>query len=143
MKKTFILFSLFGVLGLVLFPGLNYILAKHNNTADDCQEYCQSLGSADPLDSPENQACICNPLEAAEFGVIIDNIIDFIFKIAVVLAPLMVVVGGFLFLTAGGNPQQIDRAKNLIIWTAIGFLIVLLSKGILAMINKILGVRGG
>jgi hypothetical protein len=86
---------------------------------------------------------IVNPLEAESFEIIVDNIINFIFKIAIVLAPLMVIVGGFLFLTAGGNIQQISRARNLLIWTAIGFLIVLLSKGILAIINQILGVRGG
>jgi hypothetical protein len=83
-----------------------------------------------------------NPLIATSFEAIIGNIIDFIFKIAIVLAPLMVVVGGFLFVTAGGSVEKINRAKNLIIWTAIGFLIVLLSKGIIAIINQILGVRG-
>jgi len=84
-----------------------------------------------------------NPLEAGSFEEIVDNLIDFIFKIAIVVAPLMVIVGGFLFLTAGGNIQQVSRARNLLIWTAIGFLIVLLSKGILAIINQILGVKGG
>jgi len=86
---------------------------------------------------------IQNPLTATSFEAIVGNGIDFIFKIAVVLAPLMVIFGGFLFLTAGGNAEQINRAKNLLIWAAIGFLVVLLSKGILAIINQILGVRGG
>jgi magnesium-transporting ATPase (P-type) len=86
---------------------------------------------------------IQNPLIATSFEAIIDNIIDFIFKIVIVLAPLMVVIGGFLFVTAGGNSQQITQAKNLLIWTAVGFSVVLLSKGILAIINQILGVRGG
>ncbi len=86
---------------------------------------------------------IQNPLTATSFEAIVGNGIDFIFKIAIVLAPLMVIVGGFLFLTAGGNAEQINRAKNLLIWTAIGFLVVLLSKGILAILNQVLGVRGG
>jgi len=84
-----------------------------------------------------------NPITAESFEEIIDNVIDFVFKIAIVLAPLMVVVGGFLLLTAGGNISQVGRAKSLLLWTAIGFLVVLLSKGILAIINKILGVGGG
>ena len=84
-----------------------------------------------------------NPLTATSFESVVDNIIDFVFNIAIVVAPLMIVVGGFLFVTASGNVQQVARARNLIIWTAIGFLIVLLSKGILAIINQLLGVRGG
>ncbi len=94
-------------------------------------------------DCPPGSVCIENPLTATTFEEIIDNVIDFIFKIAVVLAPLMVIIGGFLFVTAGGSIQQIDQAKKLLLWTAIGFLVVLLSKGILGIINKILGVRGG
>jgi len=84
-----------------------------------------------------------NPITAESFEEIIDNVIDFVFKIAIVLAPLMVVIGGFLLLTAGGNISQVGRAKSLLLWTAIGFLVVLLSKGILAIINQILGVGGG
>ncbi len=90
-----------------------------------------------------NQIRICNPIQACEFEDIIGNVIDFIFKIVIVLAPLMVIVGGFLFLTAGGNPQKISQGRNLLIWTAVGFLVVLLSKAILAIINLILGVKGG
>ncbi len=84
-----------------------------------------------------------NPITATSFESVIDNAIDFVFKIAIVLAPLMVVVGGFLLVTAGGNISQVGKAKSLLLWTAIGFLVVLLSKGILAIINQILGVRGG
>ncbi len=94
-------------------------------------------------DCPPGSVCIENPLTATSFEAIVGNGINFIFKIAVVLAPLMVIIGGFLLLTAGGNIQQIDQAKKLLLWTAIGFLVVLLSKGILAIINQILGVRGG
>jgi len=82
---------------------------------------------------------IQNPLQAAEFEDILDNLINFIFSIAVVLAPLMVVIAGFLFVTAGGNSEQINKAKTMIIWTIIGFLIILLSKGIMGIIMNLLG----
>jgi len=74
---------------------------------------------------------------------VVGNIIDFIFKIAIVLAPLMVIIGGFFLVTAGGDLNKVNQAKNLLLWTAIGFAVVLLSKGILAIINQILGVKGG
>jgi hypothetical protein len=84
---------------------------------------------------------IQNPLEAAEFEVILDNIIGFIFNIAIVLAPLMIIIAGFLFVTAGGDLNQINRAKSIIVWTSVGFLIILLSRGIMGIIKNILGVR--
>lgn len=87
-----------------------------------------------------NFIMIENPLQAAEFEDILDNVIDFIFQIALVLVPLMVVIAGFLFVTAGGNSEQINKAKTMIIWTVIGFLIILLSKGIMGIIMNLLGV---
>ena len=83
---------------------------------------------------------IQNPLTATSSEAIVANLIDFIFKIATVLAPLMIIIGAALFITSAGNLQQIDRAKKIIIYTAIGFAIVLLAKGILAMIKQLLGV---
>ncbi len=87
-----------------------------------------------------NGITLQNPLEATEFEDILDNVIDFIFNIAVVLVPLMIIIAGFLFVTAGGNAEQINKAKTMIIWTAIGFLIILLSKGIMGIITNLLGV---
>ena len=83
---------------------------------------------------------IQNPLTAPDFETIVANLIDFVFKIAIVLAPLMIIIGAALFITSAGNLQQVDRAKKIIIYTVIGFAIVLLAKGILAMIKQLLGV---
>ena len=113
--------------------------------AGSCKEYCDNLGTTEEMDPPGDppRQCICNPLAAEDFNVIVDKIVDFIFNIAIVLVPLMAIVAGFLFVTAGGNPEQIKRARDIIIWSAVGLVIVLLSKGIGAIINQILGVRGG
>ena len=114
--------------------------AAHNH-AIDCDDYCSRIASEPDLVHPDGQTCICNPLQASEFEDIIDNIIDFIFKIAIVLVPLIVVYGGFLYLTSAGNAEQADKGRKVIIWAAIGFGIILLSKGILTIINQILGIE--
>ena len=84
---------------------------------------------------------IKNPLEYDTFGELIEAIIDFIYKIALVLAPLFIVIAGFYFVTAAGNPAQIETAKKIILYTLIGFLIILLSKGLIAVIQNVLGVQ--
>lgn len=80
------------------------------------------------------------PIAATSFEAIVNNLVDFVFKIAIVLAPLMIIVGGVLLVTAGGSPGQVDRAKRILLWTAIGFLIVMLAKGIMGLIESLLGV---
>lgn len=129
MKKriALILLSLF-------FPGI--ILAA---LAPTCPDYCANPSAYDG--PPTNQVCICNPLSSTDFEVIIERLIDWIFGIALVLAPLMIAIGAFLFVTSGGVPEKITRAKNLMIWTTVGFIILLLSKGILDIIKELLGVR--
>ena len=86
------------------------------------------------------QVYIENPLRADSFEAIIDNIIDFIFTIAIVAAPLMIVWAAFLFVTSGGNAEQVNQAKRIIIYTLIGLAIILLARGLIAMIKEILGV---
>lgn len=81
-----------------------------------------------------------NPLKEAEFKDIINNLIDFIFKLAIVIVPLMIVYAGFLFITAGEDISKVDRAKRIVTWTGIGFGIILLAKAITGMIESILGI---
>jgi len=84
---------------------------------------------------------IQNPLTAPDFETIVDNLINFIFNITIVLVPLMILIGAFYLITAAGDSNKITTGKNIIIYTLIGFAIVLLAKGILAVIRELLGVR--
>lgn len=82
---------------------------------------------------------IPNPLEWDTVEEVIQGIIDFIFWVAVVLVPLMVIISAFFFLTSAGNPERIRSAKNIIMYTAIGFGIVLLAKALVSVLNSIIG----
>lgn len=80
-----------------------------------------------------------NPLEN------IEDLPDFlkvlwkiIFDLAIVLAPLLIVYAGFLFVTAAGNPDTIKKAKDVITWTIVGLVIILISGGIASVIKDVL-----
>ncbi len=79
-----------------------------------------------------------NPLNAPSFDALIDNVTNFIFNIALAIVPLMIVIAGFYFMTSGGNPEQVKRAKDLIFYTIIGFIIILLAKGFIALLRGVL-----
>lgn len=60
------------------------------------------------------------------------NVEDFIRKVITVLAGLaglvatgFFVVGGFTYITSSGNPEQLDKAKRTLTWSAIGLAIVI------------------
>ncbi|MGB9743269.1 MAG: pilin [Minisyncoccales bacterium] len=81
-----------------------------------------------------------NPLKYSEFKDLINAIINFLFNIALIVAPLFIIIAGFYFVTAAGDPQKIETAKKIILYTFIGLLIIIASKGLIAFIQSILGV---
>jgi len=64
---------------------------------------------------------------------------DLKLPVALVLAPLLLVVAGIVFMTAGGDPGRISLARRMFFWTIIGFTIILLSRGLVAVLRDVLG----
>ena len=79
-----------------------------------------------------------NPIGASNFGELVDKIINVFFTLALYVTPLMIIIAGLLFVTAAGNPNQIQTAKNILLYTLIGFIIILLAKGIVKLFVEIL-----
>jgi len=86
------------------------------------------------------QITIPNPLEYETLQELVDKLIDFIFAVAIAITPLVLIYAGFLFLTAGGDPQKVNQAKSLIFWALIGLTIVILAKGLIKVLQDVLGV---
>ena len=88
----------------------------------------------------QNIIKIENPLGTNTFEGLINNIINYLFTISLVIAPLMFIFAGFLFVTAEGKTEKVEKAKDLIWWTIIGFVIILLARGLVEMLQSMLGV---
>ncbi len=116
----------------------------------EAQGLCERCGPGDSCD-PDltciNDKCrgcpagavICNPIQACDFAELVDGIIGFIFLVAVGLAPLMIIIGAFYILTAGADPKRVETGKNIILYTVIGFTIILLGRALVYVIQNILG----
>ena len=85
---------------------------------------------------------ICNPLKYDTFEKILGAISGFIFQIAMVLAPVMLIIAGFFFVTAAGDPKRVETGKHIILYTLIGLAIILLASGLIKVLESILGVEG-
>ena len=107
--------------------------------ASDCTDYCANLGKPTAKELPTGKTCICNPLTTSKFTDVVDRILNIIFFIALAVAPVMFIVAGFKFLTGGGDPKVLTSARQMLIWTAVGFGIILLSKGIVIILRNVIG----
>ena len=61
---------------------------------------------------------------------IVVNIINWILGILALIAVIMILVGGFKWMTAGGNEEKVEGAKKLLIAAVIGLVIILAAWGI-------------
>lgn len=135
------------ILSFLLLSG-SWVLANPGHGAPDphthaatCTNYCDVLKTTPPANffPPESKVCICNPLTTIKFTDVVDRILNILFFVAIAVAPIMILVAGFKFLTGGGNPETLQGARQMLIWTAVGFGIILLSKGIVFIVRGIVG----
>jgi hypothetical protein len=55
----------------------------------------------------------------------IRSVITVVAGFAGLVAAGFFVMGGFTYITSSGNPERLDRAKNTLLWSGIGLVIVI------------------
>ena len=81
-----------------------------------------------------------NPFVKAEtLEELIQNFINFLLLIGLPLALLFFILGGVMFMTASGNPERVGLARRIILYTAIGLIVILFARGLIFLIQRIIG----
>ncbi len=76
------------------------------------------------------------PISATSIPEVIERLSNFIFTLAIYFLPVVAVSAGIFLITAGGNIQQIERGKKLIIYGLIGFVIILVATGLIRLFRE-------
>ncbi|MCP2341175.1 pilin [Actinomadura rupiterrae] len=80
------------------------------------------------------------PLGApADLNTVLNNLTKLIVSLLSALATLFLTIAGVLYLTAGGNPEQVSKAKNALKNAAIGYAIAVLAPLLLVLLQKVVG----
>lgn len=114
-------------------------LGGSNNTQNTTGS---SLGGSDntiPSSNPNNSGSsitLLNPLNAGtSLPALLDELLQFIIRIGTVVIILMVVYIGFKFVMAQGEPGKISEAREALMWTVVGALILLGAQAIASAIQ--------
>jgi len=76
--------------------------------------------------------------------VVVGEIISVVLGFLGVVLVLIIIYAGFLYMTAGGNPEKVDKAKSWIINAIIGLIIILLAYSITGfVVNSLIQATGG
>ncbi|MEJ0072787.1 MAG: pilin [Candidatus Saccharibacteria bacterium] len=134
-RKTII--TLLSAATLALVPVAVPALAS----ADSGATIQQCLGQGTNLDATgSGDSCSNSNTDAGTTNInsIVKTIINVFSLVVGIVAVIMIIVGGFRYITSGGDSNNITSAKNTIIYALIGLVIVALAQFIVQFVlNKV------
>ena len=95
----------------------------------------QVQGLIDPSDTPASLAGATGNY-GGSLRMAMTTIVNYFLFFLGLIATIMVIYGGFLYITSGGDDAQTEKGKNILLYAAIGIIIILISY---ALVNTLLG----
>ncbi|HUZ92913.1 MAG TPA: hypothetical protein VNG29_02845 [Candidatus Paceibacterota bacterium] len=80
---------------------------------------------------------LVNPLGVCNIPSFVAQLLSALLVIAAPIATIMALYGGFQMMTAGGNPEKFSKGRKTLLYTAIGFVVILLAQQVVPIINVI------
>lgn len=76
----------------------------------------------------------------SEIIVAVKRAAGFLFDLFTALAVVFIILSALFYLTAAGNQTQLDRAKNILIYSIVAIVIALIAGGIVSFVGDVGGV---
>jgi hypothetical protein len=80
-----------------------------------------------------------DPLQLRDLEVVFARLVSVLLTLAGLIAFIMLIVGGFKFITSGGDPKGVEAAKNTLTYAIGGIVVVAASFLILVFIENFTG----
>ncbi len=93
---------------------------------------------AQAIDQEADQPAIIRALSGGRTGLrdIVLTIVNFFLTFLGLLAVVMVIYGGFLYVSSAGNEESVGKAKKILLYAGLGIIVIIVS---FALVNTILG----
>ena len=96
-------------------------------------------GLIEGLNKAKNELSGSGIREEDDLIIVIVSIINALLPWAAIAAVVAFIVSGFLFILGFGSDTAIQRAKKIMIWSAIGLVVIILSIVIISFVLEIVG----
>lgn len=125
-KRFALLFASIGLLMCAVIPAAPALAVTANDV------FSGVCTTAEAKKSPTCQTTTADPISGPN-GIII-RIAKIVAAVGGVVAVFMMVSGGFMYVTSGGDTNKVQNAKKTILFAAIGLVVIGLAQGIIAFI---------
>lgn len=122
------------MIALVLSLGISAPLALAGTAS--AQEIRKSLCSGVNLGDAGTQQDCAEDTDGSTIDSIVEQVVNFLSWIVGIISVIMIIVGGFRYITSGGDSTKITSAKNTIIYALIGLILVALAQFIVNFVIK-------
>lgn len=82
-----------------------------------------------------------DPAKISDILTILENIIGLLAPAAAIAFFVMILVGGFKFITSSGDPKAAGQARSILTYAVIGVILVVAAWLILTVIEAVTGVK--
>ncbi len=136
-KRILILLVVLMVLSIPLATKADFkCIGGPNCAAATSQTDCEAIVGCAWAESSASQTSpepvkLTNPLSTDSPNVLIGKIVNSILGLVGSLALLMFVFGGLTWMTSSGNQEKVKRGRDIIVWSAIGLVIIFASYGLI------------
>jgi hypothetical protein len=107
-------------------------LAQSGNAVNGGGNQGNAVNGTEPIN-------ITNPLNVDSPQLLIGRVINSILGVVGSLALVMFVYGGLIWMTSSGSSDQVKKGKDILIWAAIGLVIIFSAYGIIRFVIQGVG----
>lgn len=111
---------------------ITYLIASLNIFLIFCVQVALAGSEGDPNKIP-------NPIKSDSLSAFFENIVSVCIELGTIVAVLGIIYGGFLYVTAQGSEEKLEKAYKTITWALVGTAILLGARAIMAAISGTVG----
>lgn len=75
--------------------------------------------------------------ESLQIMDVLNRIVNWLFTILLVVAAIFIIIAGYYFVTASGNPETVSKARNFVMYALIGVGVAVASRGLVYLVRQI------
>ncbi len=96
--------------------------------------------NASSYNCPDGKVCLSDPLGKTTPQTLIGRVINAILGLVGSIALAMFIWGGFTWMTAGGNAENVKKGRDIILWAAIGLVVIFSAYALVNFVFTSIGV---